>query len=196
MNSKVIYVLVLFISLQGFSQDVKFEKAFNGKNLKGWIIPEGNIWWTANDGILNAQSGASKTGSIIWTEKDYEDFIIELDFKMGEGTVDSGIFIRTVKQQIQIGESGSLKRDMTGSLFIPGIGYPVEAERMKELLKLNDWNTIKIKADGSAYTVWMNGKKVMIYDSETAIENGPIGLQLHPDRDMNISFKNIKIGEL
>lgn len=196
MNSKILYVFVLFIGIQGFSQNVKLKKAFNGKNLKGWVIPEGNIWWEVNDKILEATSDPTKKGTILWTEASYNDFVVELDFLMGEGRVDSGIFIRTEKQQIQIGESGSLKRDMTGSPYIPGKGYPVEAERMKEILKLKDWNTIKVKAVGGAYTVWMNGEEVMNYNSDTAIENGPIGLQLHPGRDMNISFRNIKIGKI
>jgi hypothetical protein len=149
-----------------------------------------------NNKILEATSDPTKKGTILWTKKSYTNFMVELDFLMGEGRVDSGVFLRTEKQQIQIGESGSLKRDMTGSPYIPGKGYPVEAERMKEILKMKDWNTIKIKADGGEYTVWMNGEQVMTYDSDTAIETGPIGLQLHPGRDMNISFRNIKIGTL
>jgi hypothetical protein len=196
MNSKILYVLLLFFSIQAYSQNVKLKKAFNGKNLKGWVIPEGNLWWTVNNKILEAKSDPTKKGTILWTEKSFTNFVIELDFLMGAGRVDSGVFLRTEKQQIQIGESGSLKRDMTGSPYIPGKGYPAEAERMKEILKLKDWNTIKIMADDSKYTVWMNGEQVMTYDSDTAIENGPIGLQLHPGRDMNISFRNIKIGTL
>ena len=110
-------------------KDPKLKKIFNGKNLDGWKIPEGNIWWSANDGILTAKSGPDKKGSILWTENEYKDFIIQADFKFGKGTIDSGIFIRSEKQQIQIGESGSLKRDMTCSPYIPGKGYPVEAEK-------------------------------------------------------------------
>ena len=34
MTSKILYVLALFLSLQGFSQNVKLKKAFNGKDLK------------------------------------------------------------------------------------------------------------------------------------------------------------------
>jgi len=131
---------------------------------------------------------------MLWTDKDYKDFIIQMDFKFGDGTIDSGIFIRTEKQQIQIGESGSLKRDMTCSPYIPGKGYPVEAENIKELLKMDDWNTIKVKAKGSVYTMWLNGEEVLTYDSDTAIEEGPIGL--HPDRDMHIDFKNILFAEI
>jgi len=174
----------------------KLKKIFNGKNLDGWKAPEGNIWWSADNGILTAKSGPDKKGSILWTENDYKDFIIQADFKFGEGTIDSGIFIRCEEQQIQIGESGSLKRDMTCSPYIPGKGYPVEAEGIKDLLKMDDWNTIKVKAVGSVYTMWLNGKQVLTYDSDTAIERGPVGIQLHPGREMHIDFKNILFAEL
>jgi hypothetical protein len=191
-------ILLLFISTSFTTdeKDPKLKKIFNGKNLDGWVAPEGNIWWTAEKDILTAQSGPDKKGSILWTDSEYKDFIIQLDFKFGEGTIDSGIFIRTEKQQIQIGESGSLKRDLTCSPYIPGKGYPVEAENVKELLKMDDWNTMKVKALGSVYTIWLNGENVLTYDSDTAIEKGPVGLQLHPGRDMNIEFKNVKFAEL
>lgn len=191
-------VITLFIS-SSFTideKDPKLKKIFNGKNLDGWVAPEGNIWWKVEKGILTAKNGPDKKGSILWTEGEYSDFIIQLDFKMGEGRVDSGIFLRTEKQQIQIGESGSLKRDMTGSPYIPGKGYPVEAEKVKELLKMDNWNTMKVKAVGGLYTIWLNGEKVLTYESDTAIEKGPVGMQLHPGRVMEIEFKNIKFAEL
>ena len=191
-----ICTLLLFSGFSLEEKDPKLKKIFNGKNLDRWTAPEGNIWWTAEKGILSARSGPEKKGSILWTENEYKDFIIQMDFKFGDGTIDSGIFLRTDKQQIQIGESGSLKRDMTCSPYIPGKGYPVEAENIKELLKMGDWNTIKVKAEASVYTIWLNGEKVLTYDSDTAIEKGPIGLQLHPGRDMSIDFKNIKFAEL
>lgn len=191
-----IVTLVISSSFTTDEKDPKLKKAFNGKNLDGWIAPEGNIWWKAEKGILTAQSGPDKKGSILWTDKEYKDFIIQADFKFGKGTIDSGIFIRTEKQQIQIGESGSLKRDMTCSPYIPGKGYPEEAVKVKDLLKMDDWNTIKIKAKGSVYTMWLNGEEVLTYDSDTAIEKGPIGIQLHPGRDMHIDYKNIKLAEI
>lgn len=172
------------------------KKIFNGKNLDGWRIPEGNIWWTANKGILTAKSDPDKKGSILWTNGEYKNFVIQVEFKMGQGTVDSGIFIRDEREQIQIGESGSLKRDLTASPYIAGKGYPVEASDVKELLKPKDWNTMKVQAIGKEYTVWLNGQKVLTYESETAIEKGPVGLQLHPSRDMDIEFKNILFAEL
>lgn len=174
--------------------------AFNGKDLSGWKVPGKNkefSWWQVEDGQIRVQSDPKKKGSILWTKQQYRNFVMELEFKMGEGTVDSGVFLRQENDQIQIGNSGSMKRDMTASPYIASKkGYPVEADGVKELLKLKDWNRMTIVAKGKDYTVWLNGSFVMQYSSDTSIEKGPIGLQLHPGRNMTIDFRDIRIAEL
>jgi hypothetical protein len=197
MRTKLLVIIALFFTLGMIPvKEPKMKKIFNGKTLKGWVVPENNIWWSAGDGLLSVKSGPDKRGSILWTKKEYENFIVQADFKMGEGTVDSGIFLRSEDQQIQIGISGSLKRDMTGSPYISGKGYPVEAEGVKDLLKMDDWNTMKVQSVGNAYTVWLNGQEVMTYSSENVSEKGPIGLQLHAGKEMSIDFRNIMVAEL
>ena len=198
MKAKIIctFLLVNFITLSMFAQDPVLKSAFNGKNLKGWVVPENNIWWSVENGILRANSGPDKKGSILWTDKEYTDFVIETDFRYDEGTVDTGIFLRNDKEQIQMGISGSLKRDMTGSPYIVGKKYPVEAQNVKEILKPNDWNTIKVIAIAGYYEVWLNNKHVMSYTSDSYVKTGPIGLQLHPNTEMTASFRNIKIGKM
>lgn len=169
---------------------------FNGRDLGGWVVPENNIWYKAEDGLLKIKSGPEQKGSILWTEVGFENFILELEFKMGEGTVDSGVFIRSADEQIQIGISGSLQRDMTASPYISGKGYPVEAEGVADLLRPTDWNSMTIVAKGSHYTAWLNGAFVMHYNSETAVDRGAIGIQLHANRDMAIEYRNIKVARL
>ena len=89
--------------------------------------------------------------------------------------------------QIQIGISGSLKRDMTASPYIPGKGYPVEAEGVAELLKHDDWNHMRVEVSGKEYVCYLNGKKVMTYESDTAIEKDR--LQKHQSgRESEIAF--------
>jgi len=156
---------------------------FTGTDLSGWKVPDGNDaagWDKAVDGVLKIQSDASKTGSVLWTEKSYHDFVISFDFKFGEGVIDTGIHLRN-QDQIQIGISGSLKRDMTGSPYAGG-KYPVEAEGVAELLKPTEWNSMKIEARGLHYLVWLNGQQVLDYSSTTGILGGPIGIQLHGAR--------------
>ena len=198
MKSKIVFTFFILsvITLNVFAQDPVLKSAFNGKNLKGWVAPENNTWWTVDNGILTAKSGPEKKGSILWTDKEYTDFVIETDFKYEGGTIDTGIFIRDDTQQIQMGISGSLKRDMTGSPYIAGKGYPVEALNVKDILKPKDWNTIKVIAIAGYYEVWLNGKHVMSYTSDNYVKTGPIGLQLHPNTEMTTSFRNIKIGKM
>jgi Domain of Unknown Function (DUF1080) len=197
---KIITFLTLALLFTSFlqAQEPKLKKIFTGKNLIGWkVMPiEQNSCWTTARGILFVKSNADKKGSILWTEKSYENFVFQTEFLMGDGTVDSGIFLRSENDQVQIGISGSLKRDMTGSPYIPSLKYPVEAKGVKELLKLKDWNTLKIKVLDKTYTVWLNGVEVMTYTSENMISSGPIGIQLHPGNEMSINYRNMVLGIL
>jgi hypothetical protein len=194
MKFKILFFV--FLSLSVLAQKPKLKKIFNGKNLKGWIIPDDKNCWTVENGLLKVESEPTKKGSILWTNTQYQNFIIQLDFKMGEGRVDSGIFLKSELNQIQIGISGSLKRDMTGSPYVIGKMYPKEATQVKDILKLQDWNTMKVSVIDKNYKVWLNGVEVMDYTTESIPETGPIGLQLHPGNQMSIFYKNILVSKL
>ena len=198
MYSKLICCAILLVSATAIVAEPKLKPIFNGKDLSGWEVPDGNDeagWYKAVGGVLKVQSGPKKKGSILWTEKKYRNFVMEFDFRFGEGVVDSGVHVRN-QDQIQIGISGSLKRDMTCSPYIPGKGYPVEAKNIKKLLKAKGWNTMRIQAVGKEYTVWLQGKKVMTYNSDSAIAEGPLGIQLHGGRNMGIDYRKLKLTEL
>jgi len=173
------------------------ESLFNGKDLSQWRVESKSkaTHWTVSDGILLCKSGPKKQGSLLWTKKEYSNFTLTLDFKYGEGTIDSGVMIRNGKDQIQIGISGSLKRDLTASPYIPGKGYPVEGKEAIAAVKQKDWNKLKIEVEGKTYKTWLNGVEGITYTSESATLKGPLALQLHGNRDMSISFRNIEISE-
>ena len=198
MNSKLLCCAVFLTSATALVAGPKLKPIFNGKDLSGWEVPDGNDeagWYKAVEGVLKIQSGPKKKGSILWSKKKYRNFVVEFEFRMGEGRVDSGMHVRT-KDQIQIGISGSLNRDMTCSPYIPGKGYPVEAKNIKKQLRPKDWNTMRIQAIGKEYTVWLQGEKVMTYKSDSAIDEGPIGIQLHGGRNMAIDYRKLKLAEL
>ncbi|BCX49910.1 glycosylhydrolase [Haloferula helveola] len=168
---------------------------FDGKSLDGWKI-QGADYWKVVDGVVTGQSDEKKKNSILWTKKDFTDFALDLEFRFS-GHIDSGVFLRHMNEQIQIGISGSLKRDMTASPYIGSKrGYPVEAEGVKELLKEGEWNSMRIVAKGNHYAVTLNGKEVMNYDSDTARDKGPIGLQVHPGVEMKVEFRGLTLEEL
>jgi hypothetical protein len=173
------------------------ESLFNGKDLKNWRVEGKSDFphWTVKDGVIHCQSGPKKKGSLLWTKKEFTDFTLTLEYKLGEGRIDSGVMLKRSHDQIQIGISGSLKRDLTASPYIPGKGYPVEGKEAIAAVKPDDWNTLKIEVRGDTYKTWLNGVEGITYTSETAIEKGPLGLQLHAGRDMAISFRNLEIEE-
>lgn len=190
-----LFLTALFLSPVAFAAP---EAIFDGKSLKGWVI-ENAPYWTVKDGILIGESDHSdqlKKGSTLWTEKEYENFTISTEFRF-TGSIDSGIFIKKSGDQIQIGTSGSLKRDMTGSPYIAKLkSYPVEAKGVSELLKQGEWNTMKVTVKGNTYIAELNGKQVLEYQSDTASKTGPIGLQVHPNVLMKIEFRNILVESL
>ena len=173
------------------------EPLFNGKDLTNWKVDSKSevTHWTVKDGTIHCQSGPKKAASLLWTKKEFTNFTLTLEYKLGEGTIDSGVMLKKAHDQIQIGISGSLKRDLTASPYIPGKGYPVEGKEAIAAVKPKDWNVLKIEVKGNTYKTWLNGIEGVTYESETAIEKGPLGLQLHANKDMAISFRKIEITE-
>lgn len=171
------------------------ESLFDGKTLDGWEV-KGAPVWTVTDGAIVGHNGPQKKGSILWTKKEYSDFVLTAKFRF-KGEIDSGIFLRHENDQIQIGISRSLKRDMTGSPYIASKrGYPAEAQGASELVKEDEWNELRIIAKGPVYRVELNGKKVLEYTSDTAKETGPVGLQMHGGINMKVAFKDLTLEAL
>ena len=51
---RILVISLLFICASINAQKVKLKKVFNEKDLKGWVIPKGNIWWTVHNKVLEA----------------------------------------------------------------------------------------------------------------------------------------------
>ena len=58
---------------------------------------------------------------------------------------------------------------------------------------MDDWNQMEAEAIDNRYRVWFNGVFVMDYKLEEGNLNGPVGIQLHSNRNMEILYKDIDI---
>lgn len=79
-------VLCLFAAKA--APDEGFESLFNGKDLGGWKIPEGdNGHWKVVDGTIDydAQSEA-KGEKHLWTEEEFGDFTLRIDWRIKRTT--------------------------------------------------------------------------------------------------------------
>ena len=189
-----------------------FTALFNGKDLTGWqgvvelpqrakLSPEQLAeaqkkandkflpHWTVKDGVLHYDG----KGNSLQTVKDYGDFELYVDWKIGQGG-DSGIYLRG-NPQVQIWDNpvGS------GGLF-NNQKHPNKPLKKADK-PVGEWNTFFIRMVGDRVTVYLNGELVV---DDVPLENywergkplyptGQIELQNHGN---TLWFKNIYLREL
>jgi hypothetical protein len=206
MNPRTL-ALTLIVSLSSaigcLAEEPKLQPLFNGKDLTNFKAEDSKAFWRAEDGVLIGQSDAAKKGNYLWTEKEYRDFVIEFDVRWKGTTergVDTGLEMRKPHIQLQLGISGSLKVDMSGSWYTGGKpAYPEagQAKEAKTLMKPEgEWNTFRIQAKGDTFTCWINGRKASEYTDPKFSGAAPLGLQIHPGVEMKCEYRNMKIAEL
>jgi Domain of Unknown Function (DUF1080) len=63
-----------------------FVSLFNGKDLAGWKVPEGdNGHWKVVDGVIDYDAGSEAKGDkSLWSDREYTDFILQLDWRLKE----------------------------------------------------------------------------------------------------------------
>jgi hypothetical protein len=68
---------------------------FNGKDLSGWTQKAGDAKFYVSDGCIVGEAvSESETNSVLCTKKNYDNFILELDFKV-DHQLFSGVHIRS-----------------------------------------------------------------------------------------------------
>ena len=199
LTARAIYLLVLasaaIFNVAAAAPD-RWITLFNGKDLAGWVAPTPNAQWRVEKGVLIGENDEKLTGSMLRTERKFGDFVFETDVRW-EGDPDSGVFMRTPALQVQIGTSISQKRDLTGSFYLPKLGYPeaLQAKDVAKYLKRGDWNTLRIEAKGNTFTVSINGHPVSQYTDAQYPEAGPISVQVHAKLKMKVEFRNMRVAE-
>jgi len=190
-------------ALNVFAAAPQLTPLFNGKDLTHFKAEESAEFWHADNGILIGENNAAKKGNYLWTEKSYADFVIEFDVRWKATTergVDTGMEMRSPKIQLQLGISGSLRVDMSGSFYTGGKPAYPEAGQAKDAKKLmkpeGEWNTLRIQAKGNTFTCWINGQKASEYTDAKFSSPGPLGFQIHPGVVMKCEYRNIRLAEL
>jgi len=87
----------------------------------------------------------------------------------------------------------------TGGIYESyGRGWLIKPDPENEqVLKADDWNTMKIRAKGDKVTTWLNGKKmVQLSDEKIGAATGFIALQIHDGGGIKVRWKDLLIKEL
>ena len=173
---------------------------FDGKSLEGWVcdpLEQAGDWKAVDGELLGENPG--EHASIIWTNRKFRDFEVELEYIALVDDYDTGIFIRGLTHQVQIGISRSLQKDMTACIYAPQDekgSYPGKTDKVTDIHRMGEWNHLKVIVTGLRIQTLLNGEPMVDYTGIALVDEGPIGLQLHGGVHMSVKFKNIKVREL
>ena len=200
MKINFLFFLLLALSVSNVSVAQKSKSIFNGKNLNGWVN-HGTEKWYVEDGLLICESGPDKAYGYLSTKKDYKDFELELEF-LQEANGNSGVFFRSTFDGTKVSgwqvEVAPPNHDTGGIYESYGRGWLVQIPDEKEnILKMGEWNKMKIRVVGGHVTTWLNGQQMVdITDEKIATGEGAIALQIHDGGGIKVKWRNIKVKEL
>jgi hypothetical protein len=210
-------VKLLFVALLigctvqlSFAQKSKdgWEGLFNGKDLTGWKQLNGKAKYEVKDGTIVGTSTLNTPNSFLTTEKNYGDFILELDV-MVDDKLNSGIQIRSLSTpEYNSGRVHGYQVEIDPSARGWAAGIYDEARRgwlypgdlnlaAKTAFKNNQWNKYRIEAIGNHIQTFLNGVPVAhLIDDMTP--SGFICLQVHAIKNADqegtqVRWKNIRI---
>lgn len=207
MKKLILFSIFIWPVMSALAQD-GWENLFNGRNLNGWKQLGGEAKFEAVNGEIVGTTVMSTPNSFIATEKEYGDFILELDLLV-ESNMNSGIQFRSLSipeynngrvhgYQCEIDPSprawsggiyDEARRDWLYTLDVNPAG--------KKAFKIGEWNHYRIECIGSSIRTWINGiPTAWLIDDMTP--KGFIALQVHSignkrDEGQKIRWKNIRI---
>ena len=151
-----------------------FVTLFNGRDLTGWTSGPDNSW-IAQDGMLTVRrdnmDGKEHNFDYLWTKDTYGDFILDLEYKVMEGT-NSGIFFRTsdlkdpVYTGIEIQVANSYRRQRISKTGTAGAVYDCQAPSKNAIKPPGEWNRCVLTCQGSRIQVVLNGEPVIDMDAD------------------------------
>lgn len=215
-------VLLTASSLLADDKDEGWVSLFNGKNLDGWVQRGGKAKYRAEDNQIIGASVPNTSNSFLCTQKNYANFILELEFKV-HPKLNSGVQIRsecfdqdktlelngkTIKVPAGRVHGYQVEIDATDRLWSGGIhdearrgwlGGFVNLGATQKAFKQNEWNKFRIECRGESIKTWLNGVAAAeLKDSVTP--TGFIGLQVHGvgklEDPLEVRFGNLRIKEL
>jgi len=200
---------VLSFTVQG--QTAGWKNLFDGKSLKGWKRLAGDARFTVEDGMIVGTTVPNSGNTFLATEQTFGDFVLELDVKVENDHLNSGIQTRShfdpaghqgrglvYGRQVEVDPSD---RAWSGGIYDEGRRgwlYPLSLDSgARHAFRSNGFNHYHIECIGNETRTWING--VPAADLvDTLDPRGFIALQVHMISDPDaagkkIWFRNIRI---
>lgn len=213
MNKPISCLLILLLltvfSIPSHAQSTP--SLFDGKTLKGWKRLAGTADYKVEDGNIVGTTVLNSGNTFLVTEKEYGDFILELDTKIESPLSNSGVQVRSHFDQAGNKGKGKVygrqfeidpsERRWSGGVYDEGRRdwiYPLDLNaKAKDVFKVGVYNHIRIECIGNEMRTWINGTAVADV-VDTVDSKGFIGLQVHAvttteQAGKKVYFKNMQI---
>lgn len=135
--------------------------------------------WSFEDGVLTANKD-----ECVWTKKEYDDFVVDLEFKTASGT-NSGVIVYASdvsdwipnSVEIQIADDFAKQWADAPASWHCGAAFGRLAPSKSRVKKPGEWNRLTITCRGRSITVVLNGERVLEMDMSlwTSAQKNPDG---------------------
>ncbi len=212
------FVLAILLTFHAHAAEEGFVPLFNGKDLSGWVpvnVAPGTF--TVREGIIIS---TGKPTGVMRTERMYENFIIELEWRHLKAGGNAGLFIwgdpMTAKGtpfargiEVQILDNGYAAKGKNEWFTTHGDIFPIHGATMtpagrvaksgrrsfpaEELSRsAPEWNRYRVVANNGEVRLSVNGKEVTV-GKESSPRKGYLCLE---SEGSECHFRNIRIKEL
>ena len=163
------------VSLGTNKAEEGFVSLFDGKTLDGWYLMNG-AKFVVEDGVIKHNEG----NGWLRSDKEYDDFILRLEFRFMKPKQDGGVFLRAGlegkdwpdrKYEVQVENTRRM-----ATIFNAKNDLNVELTQ-KALKPVGEWNEYEIKIVGPRIEVRLNGELVSTSSSVNMLKRGYLGLQ-------------------
>ena len=206
-----LFQLLLLLSSLCYSQN-GWTDLFDGKTLNGWKKLAGTADYKVENGMIVGSTVVNSPNTFLCTEKEYGDFILELEVKLDDTTSNSGVQLRSHFNDTANSGKGRVYgyqcefdpsvRRWSGGLYDEGRRdwlYPMSLHAdAQNAFKVGQFNKVHVECIGHEIKTWINDVPCA-YVVDTFDSNGFVGLQVHSIGDNaklageKIYFKNIRI---
>ena len=205
--------IVFSLFILAFKADAQdgWTSLFDGKTLNGWKVLAGGASFSVENGAIVGTTVINSGNTFLVTEKQFGDFILELDVRIDDTTSNSGVQVRSHYNpeghegrglvfgcQFELDPSS---RKWSGGIYDEGRRewlYPGDLHaQTRYAFKLHEFNHIRIECIGHDMKTWINGQAIA-YLVDTMDQKGFIGLQVHAINSPELAgkkiyFKNIRV---
>jgi hypothetical protein len=199
---------IAFFLCISLTMQAQWVSLFNGKDLKGWRQLNGKAKYEVEGGVIVGTTLAGEPNSFLATEKDYGDFILELEL-MADSTMNSGIQFRSESRpDYQNGRVHGYQMEVDPSVRAWSGGIYDEGRRLwlytldfnpaaRPAFRRAGWNRYRIEAIGKEVRTYVNGVPAA-HLIDTLETRGFIALQVHSisrpeDQGRQVRWRNIRI---